>query len=99
MKRLGTVKTGEQNYYSSALRAITINLSSLLIWTRMLLNVGFVVIAAAIIATLYAGMALIYTYKDGTRPQVEQILPILIFCLIIKLGVIISRKSTYRKNS
>lgn len=74
MKRLETTQTKATNYFSRARHAITTNVSSLLTWIKMLLSVGFVIIAVVILGVLLDVLVRISNYKNGTQLQTGQIL-------------------------
>ena len=73
MRRLAGAQTRDRNYFSRARLAITGSLSSLLIWTKMLLNAGFVIIVVAILGALLDVLVRIHNYENGTQLQTGQI--------------------------
>ena len=73
MKRLETTLIKEQSYFSRALRAITTSVSSLLIWIKVLINVGFAIIAVVILGALFDVMVRMYNYRNGTKLRTGQI--------------------------
>ena len=74
MKRLGTSQTKAMNYFSRVLSAVTTNVSSLLTWIKMLISVGFAIIAVVILGVLLDVLVRIHNYKHGTQLRTGQIL-------------------------
>jgi hypothetical protein len=69
MKLLETTKTQGRNYFSNVRSAITTSISSLSIWTKVLLNVGFAIIGVVILGALLESMALIAKTKVEIPPE------------------------------
>ena len=82
MKLLETTKRPDRNYFSNVRRAITTNISSLLTWTKMLLNVGCVIIVVAIFAGWFVVLGHLFNYSDGRNLQAATILRDLLSYLI-----------------
>ena len=74
MKLLDTTQTKAANYYSRARRAITISVSSLLTWTKMLISVGCVIIMVVVLGALLDVLVRISNYRNGTEYRTGQIL-------------------------
>jgi uncharacterized membrane protein YgaE (UPF0421/DUF939 family) len=75
MKLLGTTaKPARTSIISNALHAITTSISSLLIWTKMLFIVGFVIIGVVILGALLGVLVRICNYRNGTEYRTGQIL-------------------------
>ena len=73
MKLLETTQTRAQSFYSRVLHVVTTSVSSLLIWTRMSLSVGFVIIMAVTLGVLLDVLVRISNYRNGTKLQTGQI--------------------------
>ena len=95
MRRLEDSQTKGQNYFLRALRVITESLSSLLIWTKIALNAGFVTIAVAILGVLLDALVRISNYENGTRLQTGPIFHALLNSLWTKAR----QRSNKRLNS
>ena len=70
------------SYFSNVRHAIITNISSLLIWIKTLLSVGFVIIGVVILGVLLGALVRIYNFRHGTKLQAAPILKILLICLI-----------------
>ena len=99
MKLLDTTATREMSFFSRVRHAIITNANSLLIWTKMLLNVGFVIIAVVILGILLGVLVRIDSYRNGTKFQVAPILVILIAYSWMQANEIRRKNSIYRKSS
>ena len=69
-----TAKPARKSIISNALHAITISISSLLIWIKMLFIVGFVIIAVVTLGVLLDVLVRIANYRNGTELRTGQIL-------------------------
>ena len=74
MKRLVIIGKQVASFFINAPRAIITNLSSLLTWIKMLLNVGFVITMVAVFVALLDVLVRIHNYRNGTEYQTILIL-------------------------
>ena len=98
MKRLAIIGRQAASFFINAPHAIITNLSSLLTWIKMLLNVGFVIIMAAVFVALLDVLVRIHNYRNGTEFQTISILRDLIGRFLDYRGSKKSRSWNYPKN-
>ena len=95
MKRLETTLTKGESFFSRARRVVTTNVNSLSTWTKMLSNVGYVIIMVAILGVLLEGMVLIANFRSGKQYRADRILKDLLTSLWIEA----LRKTKQKSNS
>ena len=98
MKHLDTITIRVVNFSLRAQRVAITNVNYLLIWIKMLLNVGFVITVAVAFGILFVALELIRSYRNGTKSHLEAILVSLMFCLWIQIGIVIDRSYLFREN-
>ena len=74
MRHLEATLTKVRSYYSRARHAITTSVNSQLTWIKMLISVGFAIIAVAILGVLLGVLVRIHNYRNGTQLQTDLIL-------------------------
>ena len=98
MRRLDTSQTRAANYFSRVRHAVITSVSSLLIWTKMLISVGFVIIGVVILGVLLDVLVRLHNYRNGTKLQTGPILKGLLIFLLNQSILRARQNSNYRKN-